>query len=45
MQVIRDEERLFVQFQWTALSNIPNKNRAINDIQESSLLDADLVRP
>jgi hypothetical protein len=45
MQVIGDEEHLFVQFQWTALRNIPNKNRVINDIKQSSLLDADLLRP
>jgi hypothetical protein len=44
-QVIRHEEHLFVQFQWTALSNIPHKNRVINDITQSSLLNADLLRP
>lgn len=44
-QVIRDEEHLFVQFQWTALSNIPNKNRIINDMKQSGLLDAGLLRP
>jgi hypothetical protein len=27
LSVIYNEEQMFVQFQWTALSNIANKNR------------------